>query len=66
MTLTNTSEVLASRLQEVCGLPEVPSESDFQSLLDDVNTKETKAGFIFKPGADGIFSRVPVTNKSTV
>lgn len=64
--VNNTSEVLASRLQEVCGLPEVPSESDFQSLLDDVNAKETKAGFIFKPGTDGIFSRVPVTNESTV
>lgn len=61
----NTWEVLASRLQEVCGLSKVPSESDFQSLLDDVNATETKAGFTFKPGADGIFSRVPVADKST-
>lgn len=62
----NTREVLASRLQEVCGLSKVPSESDFQSLLDDVNAMETKDGFIFKPGTDGIFTRVPVTNESTV
>lgn len=61
----NTWEVLASRLQEVCGLSKVPSESDFQSLLDDVNATETKAGFTFKPGTDGIFSRVPVADKST-
>lgn len=62
----NTREVLANRLHEVCGLSKVPSDSDFQSLLDDVNAKETKDGFIFKPGTDGIFSRVPVANESTV